>query len=991
MSAEIRVYREGYNTIFPADAPDPESALHGLIRNYVELYVNTGQPELVAYLPSQTTILDLRRENLFYHYRPADTTALAEEFRELLDVLDEPDISDGGDNSTEQARTEGLPGSLIESGIFQEGWSLDKSERSTQLPFEFADAEPAFPGLSRLQREVVLDLLGEQRLVLGIEDMSAGLQAIQYLLTTDRNVRVAIATREDATNLSMLDLVLVPGAERNFAPFDSESASALNDKTGDKIDNYTADLKSDARDAIDQLAAATDLSDQTVYRDLQKIERHLREGESVDVATTTASKVIEITGDIETSDHLNASDRSEVSQTILEDVERAQKTVAERIKETVVPPITEAIESLKQRNSHFIASYDQLDTASEILTAEYRTEIADRDATRPELETISEQWQTLLTKTEPEDPIRDVIRAELREEIDSAQNSIQEPLTKEVNRRLRDELQRASHRHGRTSEEYIQRIHTVGQVIAGDQTIQSLPRQTQSELQPVVEFITSNEVDERLRSRIRDRLRKKLSSELLDVYTERVKARIDEFHTRSSDLGVGWAELRATITDDDISRRTRDRALQEALDDIRNALDDPHLLQNEETRFRTEIEKTVDAITARRKKQYTEKIDSLLQDIENIRPRTARVGKVKIYDQLLSVIDNDGVVSSDYVTEAQQFGDIWRSVRDDQRLSAQQKADLVDETRERIEQKRDSAQPTPGAPNDSSHSSGTSSGTFGLDDVPIFAVVVVFIILLILLALVISPSLPFLSSGSAPSAVNLESPTMGGDVTGSTILVRGTTTADSVTVTFTPVTGPGELLNVEPAVENGRFEHSEALPVGSYLVTVGTGENETDSVAFTYLGDSETGVSIDKIETEQRVTDGTAESDRATATPTATPLPDPTATSASNGTGIGNTSSPTPAQTPTPSPTPTATPTPEATTGSYDVIVRFEATGPIDRIALELYTSDGRRIDATIVENSPGVSRETLTTDQPGAYIVEVSSPGVDAESLEDRRAITVE
>lgn len=742
MSADIRVYREGYDTIFPADTPDPDSSLHGLIRNYVELYVDTGKPELVGYLPSQTTVLDLRRENLFYHYRPGDPTALAEEFGDFLELLHEPDISGGGEDRTALARREGVPESIVETGVFEEGWSLDKSEPSTQVAFDFANAEPAFPGLSRLQREVVLDLLGEQRLVLGIEDFAAGLSAIQYLLGADEDIRVAIATREDARALSTLDLVLVPGADRNFEPLDSESASALNERTGQKIDNWTAELKSDASAAIDDLVGELDRSNYAIYRGLGELESYLNDGESVDIEADAAEEIIAIKEEVETSEHLTVADRSEVIQAIGDRVRRAKETVADRIRDEKLPAVEDAIEAISEDVENPFEAYDQLKTAEEIVAVDYETELPDRGSLHPKLEPLRDLWIELLTETDSGDPFRRRIRTEVVETIDAEKDGLEDKLTSRAIRTLDTELERLGAKYKRKPDQFLQEAHAIGRAFGGQET-GGLPDETEQELGHIIDVVTDDAYNEELRRELRSRLESKLSGELLDAYTESVKSLFDLFYDQSSDPNTGLGQLREVIKTGRLEGQSpTNRVIRDAIEYIQDAYRDDYLQQHDKDVFRNEIEGLVDEYAAKQKDDYERRLMSVIDNIDMDR---------EMYENITGAIKNNGHVGKDVPFEVGRFAEIWREMLGDNALSSNQKIKLKRDIKMRIDKPQTSPRkPVSAEPKSTNQSEFPWWITIGSFRIPTVVLVLAVVVLGITLGYLMASTLPFLGSSLQP-------------------------------------------------------------------------------------------------------------------------------------------------------------------------------------------------------------------------------------------------
>lgn len=87
MTANICVYIEGYSTVFPQEEASFPSRFRSIVTNYVNFYVDTSKPELIAYVPGTSSFVGRRVENLFYHYEPDDPEALFDEFATLLELL----------------------------------------------------------------------------------------------------------------------------------------------------------------------------------------------------------------------------------------------------------------------------------------------------------------------------------------------------------------------------------------------------------------------------------------------------------------------------------------------------------------------------------------------------------------------------------------------------------------------------------------------------------------------------------------------------------------------------------------------------------------------------------------------------------------------------------------------------------------------------------------------------------------------------------------
>jgi len=943
MPADICVHREGYNTIFPLDGGDPDPYVQGLIRNYVELYVDTDEPELVAFIPSKTTILGLRRENLFYHYRPEDPAAIAEEFRDVLEILHEDDISDGGVDRTRDARRREIPESVVESGIFEEGWSLDKSEPSTQLAMDLADAEPAFPGLSRLQREVVLGLLGEERLVLGIEAFEAGLQAIQYLLDYNYDARVAIATSDDATSLSAADLVLMPGADRNFEPLDEESAAALNNRTGEKIENWTEELKVDAHAAIENLVAEPDPSDYGIYRDLRRIQSHISDGAEVEFDSKYASEVVDIHASVEASEHLSSDDRQEVSQAILQRVEEAQATIADRIRSEKLPTLENAIETIIDSIDDPFETYDQLRIAEEIVAGEYGHELPELDSPPPGLETLREEWWELLVETQPEDPVREEIRTEIEETIDDKKDEIEDALTNKANRTLDAELRRLGNKHRRNPSQFLVRARAIGQALEGKEA-SDLPKRTQRELQAVIDVLTDEDYDEELCEGLRTRLARKLSGELLEAYTDSVKSLAEDFYNRSSDPQTGLAQLRNVIETGELDREPIDNpAVQDAIDFVQEAYDDDYLRQHDRDAFRSEIESHVDDLTSEQRDEYEKQFRNLIDQIDREYVSVPEK-RVRIYENIGDIIDNEGRPTNGESAEARKFATTWREMLDDDSLSSTQKVELTQEIKGLIDQSQRRA-------SRSSLSSGTDkSGSTGFrwsDTIQSLTIGQIFLILIVLvLGLLIGyflPSLvPFLGSNTQP-VLTLDTPQQGRVIEKNGIPVRGQTSASVVNMSFVSI-DTGDEERAMTTVNNGSFSHTEEnLSVGSYFLTVTADGNTKETTAFKYVGDAGTTVAIESIKSAESAS-------QTEQTPT------------SSGTGV-----------------------------TYDVNVTFTASGAVESVTVGLYDANGTAIDSQmVVLNETGQKSATFETIESGRYIVEVSSPYVSVDRLEDRQTVEI-
>ena len=460
MRAPLHIYRENALLAFPTspqatqqfEATDSEPEyFDAFSRDYVDLYVDTGVPELLLYLRHTTTLLPGRKDHAFFHYRAARCEELLTEFARILELNKQETLGNGAKDTTEAARRSTLPSALVESGLFEEGWSFDQSNRGGEVAMLVGRVEAGLPGLNELERETFLSLVEDQSqsLRFGVGSARDGVQMVQYLLESDVDAQIALSSGSAPSDLPV-DILLISGY-RNFTPLDDTTEQVFQQRL-DKHKQEWQQRRSDrSHNLVDELVALTDDSDRpdhAIYNDIAALVRYVDYGDDVALRTEQAEGIRDHYDALIADRHLE--NKSVVIDELRERLVKERDALGEEIQDDRLDDFEELLESLEDSVRDTRRQYFQLGLVKQILSdsesssesSQSWSELTEPSDIEPHrlTETLRERWYEFLTNDHLDDEIQTFVRETLLQNVRDDQNRLATQIIEKSTERFEKKL-----------------------------------------------------------------------------------------------------------------------------------------------------------------------------------------------------------------------------------------------------------------------------------------------------------------------------------------------------------------------------------------------------------------------------------------------------------------------------------------------------------------------------------------------------------------------
>lgn len=942
--AELAIYDENGNPIVSSGAVSFDAPVGDLVRNTVELYVNTTTPLVVAHVVAKTTILRRgdRAENLHFAYRPDERGGLVREFTRIFEEIDQSEIDHGqtaeelfGDRASRSA----LSPTVATSGLFEEQWSVDRTVTASRIPWLLESADAELPSLGYLGRRVVETLVEDgQQLTLEMDSYEDAVRTVKYLIEAGHDTTVAISGNgRSGTALSETQVVLVPGRERNFEAVDSRTETALVDRRAEILDQLKEEFLGEFNEYIDDLATAGMGDSYVEYTDLVRLRRGIDRREppaSGRLDTHDGQAIADLYVELLSDENLPQETTRDVEGHLAERLDTRISALEEDFLDDWLPAFETQLTSLVGRSGK--SPDETYEALADILqvTAVSDPSQAEPDTPFESVHRIAQEWQRLLSKELLSEEVRERAREEIQFRVEREQRQIRERIVDETVESLTESVEQATEgRH--PPKKTCTVLDDIRAILQGDLDPDDATHQTWAvtsiaeEIQRARErpAITVDDIEDIVSEVVakveaeRESVAGEIRKEFQDTLTDEIGAFLNDDRVTTRDKLVGLETIESLLNDGSGSVRQLDppnEHIQRTADFIEE-LETQQYLSDERIRDvysvgREAVREEKERYRRRRRQGYTKKLERKVQsfvDEFGSDRETVRRG----LDQFEAIVHNRGDVDElDFdVPHVRNFRQTVTDLVEESLLTPDQRDHVLNVTEKRIEAQRQRFTERSASPSDDEDidpitlplgahvhlprgikrrldRTSQRSRFLGVSAFSVLLTLVLVGAVLIGSGTVGASFLP--GANSSTGTITMSAPA-GGTANGTTVNVAGTAANGSVTLTVFDGNGTVEIRR-SVSVADRRFDTSVEVPgPGLYIVEVQP-ENATDPQRQMRA------ISVRVTDTSQTASPG---SQTASPTPTATPSTNssnatPTATPTATTTPSTNSSNATPTATP---------------------------------------------------------------------------------------------
>ena len=868
MRASLHIYREDGKVLFPPGGDDPPLYFDDLSFNYFDFYVDFSRPELVAYLPSKFTgARGNRRENLFFHYQPANPGRLFEEFRQVLRVNDEtvpPDktVSDAVSDTRDVARKNGaVPNTLVGTGLFaEEGWALDKEEPESRLPQALCNTDPGIPHDSRLWRDTLKELLDEQAgksqpLRFGFETYETALQVIQYLHKNDVGVRVLLAAGGGTASMSGVDIFLDPGYNRDFEPL-GDTENLVSERLGQKRSNWKQTLQDEITAAVNTLLEHDDLYE--LYGDISQILQYMDTSDTSGTPnfhTEAAPEVIEIQDDIALDTELDVDAKGAIFERVYDILEDKRGEVVETIQQRELNRFEKLLDRFSPNNYDFedkMNIHRDLIAIERLLAGEADPRLRERGS---RIERFPEEWERFCQR-DLRDPIANYVKDELARQVETRQEELEATLRSRVIHVCQNAKDWAFER---TDSDFSQRFddkldaaETVWRTFTSphEKDVEDIDFPEHTELYQIGIQLKDDTYDQELRDRLYKQGRDSLSDGFESAYFEEINTALSRYIENGPQVPEYLRHFEQVIEKDKSVDTSRfdERDANRALETLSDALNDDRLLEEHKQALRDDLRDMLKELGDYKKKIFKNRVNQCIDHVEQEYTEQDSA-RVEIYNQMEEVLDNPNKFSGSRYYVVRRFQKTWQAIQQD--TDHTWRNEFNKETRNEIRRNkpimwddsggmRGPRESDPDQENLSSKGRLSKVSGFVRSNVALLSIIAV-VIVVVAVSLIFGV-IPFGDDepGSSPNGgqvddggtngdpvddgigveMALDEPETGATIGGDAVRVRGSVdSSEQVDLTFQSLHSDLELTRTVD-VEEGTFDREFDLPIGTYELTV---------------------------------------------------------------------------------------------------------------------------------------------------------------------------
>jgi len=970
MTDRIEIYLENESVLIPAGQEiKPPAHIRQLIYDYVLLYVDTADPEVVSYIPGKTSMRrgGNRVENLTFRYQSNSSAGLITKFGRLIESLHNPE-----DGTEEQIRHKNgdelsnqFPRSIEESGIFEQWWEFSNPDfdflagRDELHPIILKNISGEIPNLEELVRRAFLKQIaeGDTQLRLKIDNFEAAAKVIKYVAEQGYETSIAVYRNGDQQSLSEPEVILVPGyPTANFDAVDEATRSALQQSVQEVKENWQEELTKGGIETIHALVDTNSVERYTILKDLKSIYQYFDADRERRIRSDLGQQVIFYYEEtIETDSHLTTEEKAEVLDNLLEKLQTEFDSLRGEVVTEQSKKLQKSIDRVNAQNPK--EKFDTFRRIEKILETDRSREINPKDYSGS-VRSIAVSWQQLVAPQGPGEDIVDEIRTQVMEHLDEP---LQEQREKVVDKLIQDFEQKITKIQVDYNLRDSERLHVL-KLSKNSIENELVPKELDNydnnnrvnDIKKRLEELSTEEgIDTKTANQVRDRLSRKFSSEIEDLkvdvqneYWKQIRSTvggISNSEVTPAEKAERFEAIKKLLRSSSPSSQSmefRSTEVQNVQSTLETLEDDPALDEASKQKVCKQALDYVEQLEQEVEKQlHAKSPEGYLQEFSNVLEELERELQhaPKKMDNLLNEIQ-DIVTSNkelylkrEYHTSHQEkfirkASTVLYDHFKDNKIKSRQREKLL----QRIETARPNILVEP-------DSEGKSAKILKKIPFPLSRRVGTAIAVLILLALiaisagVILDGNPFGSNSTGQADLEVTSPAVM-SIDDDTIVVRGSTSAEWVEVQFDHTYRKGvQVFDIE-VDESGSFEREfDDIPVGTYVLTISTNsttQNNTQTRReFTYLGDLGDPISI-------------------------------------------------------------SDPKPEEIVESREVEISLESS--VDQLEVKLYSSNGEQHLSERVTEIEDRRIFTVDVHQPGTYILEVSVPGLQGEYTE-RRVFSVE
>lgn len=945
MPADIRVYIEGYKSVFPPNSGDFPSRFQSLVTNYVKLYVDTTKPELLTYVPGTSGFVGNRVENLFYHYQPHDPAAMFEEYGTVLESLFEygldstpemdayretlrtpaplrpseiPNWLDPEDlptwmwlpkwlwldpdsdevttrdlprgiepedlrNPAESIGDDALPSGVtpadvaairevlpedrhpdefptlldslppgIDISILETTWSRHESDETSILPWQLSRAKPDLPGLTRLYRRVLDEIIGSHSLKLGVEDVETATQIIAYIYKNDFETTVTI---EDGGSTSGEGEITLVTGNQNFAPLDTSTSNILNEYTEQVRENWLEKLLQEAKKEIGVIINS-DQEKRKRLSELIAVRNMIDRDDEPSLGSQSAEEIRDIYETVQAD--LPEEDQESFTTEIVSRLENEIDELTKEIQTEVEGELKEPLNELLGTTDNEDLIYRKLVTLEQLFQAKYSTEVNSREYEGAMAE-MAEKWSKILRNTEYTKEIRDYIRKELLKLFSKHKDDYRTKVLDADIQRVKSALNRPSFQDPNAKIEYLHR--TIDAIDEGEKLeliASRLSASTTRDLKTVYQKLHSDDYDEPFQNELASVIEEELDDQLYFTYYGHARTSIDGFVDETSNPREPLYKLKTWLENDAGEPDFQNTNLRNAVQMVRAARDDEYLsdrINNLEKRLINEIEDIFEDLQA----DYETRIKEIFTRLDTRYEHQYKVKRQHLSD-IDRIIESEARASKDDFDDAivRSFYDLWSEIQKTSEIT-NQRGDLENIARNELFERQENVKRNlrgHSVEDEEENSSWRSYFSPFNDRLIVGGIVLALLLGFIFGSVFIATTGLFVGAADEVNEDNVNDPIPdqhsteitvpepGAEVDPGNFTVEGNTEASQVSVSLYD-SGGTELESETVTVENQTFDHTPDLDEsGKYILEV-TPENVTtqasaDRRIVEVLGEEET-------------------------------------------------------------------------------------------------------------------------------------------------------
>jgi|GEM_PF-2614834 len=383
--ATLKIYDAAKSVEVPAGPAEGNPLVERLIEDIVELYVDTGDNRIVAYVNAKASIQSSPRPAYYHVEFVSDSREeLFDGLETHLELLEQhPDSR----RDSLDAYSESIDERALDTGT----WTFNKKEVNCSYPWVLAESNPVLPVQDNVEEMTIKSLLEDGReLSLGLDSPEAAAGFVRYVVDdTDIETTLAISTDGRGAGDSIADVqVVLDPTESSFKPADQDTAQLLNQRAENIEQHLGKRIREDILRCIDELVASDELDVHQKYSLLGDLSR-LLDGEvdpaELDTSAPPFSRAVESVVDARENPEISLSKVQENDE-IVEQIAEERKRIEREAKEGSVGDITAAIDDLTGdrtlSDEAKAAELDRLRTNATLLTESYQVDIPSEAQTR---------------------------------------------------------------------------------------------------------------------------------------------------------------------------------------------------------------------------------------------------------------------------------------------------------------------------------------------------------------------------------------------------------------------------------------------------------------------------------------------------------------------------------------------------------------------------------------------------------------------------------